>query len=58
MNAYLETKIRIQATLFSQILQITNQKGNSWNFISQIKKSILTNRNLKLEHKYECILWK
>jgi hypothetical protein len=54
MNAYLETKIRIQATLFffSQYLQIKTQKGNSWNFISQIKKSILTNRNLKLEHKY------
>jgi hypothetical protein len=33
MNAYLET---------------TTQKGNSWNFISQIKKSILTHRNLNV----------
>jgi hypothetical protein len=51
MNAYLETKITIQASNFLQFFVNNGSKRNSWNLISQInKKSMLINKNLKLEH--------
>ena len=51
MNAYLETKIKIQASNFLQFFVNNGSKRNSWNLISQInKKSMLINKNLKLEH--------